>query len=140
MTDRPVDEPEWHEDVVEQFRRTGGTVQYYGRALVLLHHRGVRSGTERVTPIVGIPDGQSWLIAASRRGHAHNPGWYFNVLAQPDVEIEAPDQGTVPVRATRLEGTEREHAWSRFIAMSPVFSEYQASTDRLIPVLRLTRR
>jgi deazaflavin-dependent oxidoreductase (nitroreductase family) len=140
VTDRPVDSAEWHEDVVAQFRRTGGTVEYYGRALVLLHHRGAQTGTERVTPIVGIPEGDGWLIAASRRGHARNPAWLANLLAHPDVEIEAPDHGTVAVRATRLDGVERDQAWSRFTGLSPVFAEYQASTDRVIPVLRLTRR
>lgn len=140
MSDRPIDTPEWHKDVVDQFRRTGGTVQYYGRALVLLHHRGARSGVERVTPIVGIPDGDDWLVAASRRGATENPAWFWNVLAHSNVQIETPDNGTVGVHATRLVGAERDAAWSRFTTLSPVFAEYQAKTSRLIPVLRLTRR
>lgn len=115
-------------------------MQYYGRALVLLHHRGARSGVERVTPVVGIADGEGWFIAASRRGHALNPAWYSNLLAHPDVVIEVPDEGPVNVTARRLEGVERDDAWSHFERTSPVFAEYQASTERIIPVLRLIRR
>jgi deazaflavin-dependent oxidoreductase (nitroreductase family) len=137
---QPPDTPEWHDEVVEEFRRRGGTVQYYGRALVLLHHRGVTSGAERVTPVVGIRSGDGWLIAASRRGHPDHPAWFFNVLAHPDLEIETPDDGIVAVRATRLQGEERDAAWLHFTALSPVFAEYQAKTPRLIPVLRLARR
>ena len=139
MTD-PADTREWHEDVVAQFRRTGGTVEYYGRVLVLLHHRGARSGVERVTPIVGIPDDEGWLVAASRRGAPDNPAWYYNVLAHPDVRIETPDDGIVAVHASRLLGAERDAAWRRFTSLSPVFEQYQAKTNRLIPLLRLGRR
>ncbi|HEY5222746.1 MAG TPA: nitroreductase/quinone reductase family protein [Microbacteriaceae bacterium] len=140
MSDTPIDTPEWHDDTVDQFRMTGGTVEYYGRVLVLLHHHGARSGAERVTPIVGIPDGDDWLVAASRRGAPKNPAWFYNVLTHPDVEIETPDDGTVGVLATRLLGAERDAAWSRFTSLSPVFAQYQAKTSRLIPLLRLTRR
>ena len=136
----PLDTPEWHDDVVDQFRRTGGTVEHYGRILVLLHHHGAKSGAERVTPIVGIADGDDWLIAASRRGAPKNPSWFYNVLGHPDVTIETPEEGTVEVVATQLLGTERDEGWSRFTNLSPVFAQYQAKTSRLIPVLRLTRR
>ncbi len=136
----PIDTPEWHDDVVDQFRRTGGTVEPYGRILVLLHHYGAKSGAERVTPIVGIADSDQWLVAASRRGAPRNPSWFYNLLAHPDAEIETPDRGFVEVHATRLLGTERDDGWSRFTALSPVFAQYQAKTSRLIPVLRLKRR
>jgi deazaflavin-dependent oxidoreductase (nitroreductase family) len=137
---RPADTAAWHDDVVEQFRSTGGTVQYYGRLLVLLHHRGARTGVERVNPVVGLPDGDGWLIAASRRGHEHHPSWLANLAAHPDVVIETPDAGTVEVTAERLHGAARDAGWARFTAVSPVFAEYQAKTSRLIPVLRLHRR
>ncbi|AYG05247.1 nitroreductase/quinone reductase family protein [Gryllotalpicola protaetiae] len=136
----PQDTPEWHAHVIEQFRRTGGTTEHYGRALVLLHHRGARTRAERITPIVGIPDGDGWLAAASWRGAAVSPAWFRNVLAHPDVELETPDDGTVAVRATQLTGVERDAAWARFTALSPLFAQYQARTTRLIPLLRLSRR
>lgn len=140
MDSRPDNTPEWHESVIDQFRSTGGSTQYYGRALVLLHHRGAKSGVERVNPVVGLRDGDGWLVAASRRGHADNPSWLHNLLAHPDVEIETPDDGTVAVHATQLTPDARDAAWARFTAISPVFAEYQAQTARLIPIFRLTRR
>jgi deazaflavin-dependent oxidoreductase (nitroreductase family) len=140
MSEVPLDTPEWHDDTVEQFRANGGTVQYYGRILVLLHHRGAHSGTERVTPVVGIADGDDWLVAASRRGAAENPAWFYNLLAHPDVKIETPDHGTVEILAIELTADARDEGWTRFTALSPVFAQYQAQTTRVIPVLRLTRR
>jgi deazaflavin-dependent oxidoreductase (nitroreductase family) len=136
----PADTPEWHASVVEQFRASGGTADYYGRVLVLLHHRGARSGVDRVSPVVGVKDDDGWLVAASRRGAPANPSWFYNLLAHPEVEIETPDDGTVQVVASRLDGAERDEAWTRFTAISPVFVQYQAGIDRLIPILRLTRR
>jgi deazaflavin-dependent oxidoreductase (nitroreductase family) len=140
VVSEPLDTPDWHDDVVSQFRRNGGTVEHYGRVLVLLHTRGARTGAERVTPIVGLPDGDGWLITASRRGHADNPAWLANLTAHPDAEIETPDDGTVAVRATRLTGDDRDRGWERFTRVSPLFEQYQAKTERLIPVLRLDRR
>jgi deazaflavin-dependent oxidoreductase (nitroreductase family) len=136
----PLDTPEWHAHVVDEFRRNGGVVEHYGRVLVLLHHRGARTGAERVTPIVGIPDGHGWLAAASWRGAAHSPAWFYNVLAHPDAAIETPGAGTVAVRASQLHGAERERAWALFTSLSPLFAQYQARTERLIPLLRLSRR
>jgi deazaflavin-dependent oxidoreductase (nitroreductase family) len=136
----PMDTPEWHAGVVNRFRSNAGTVDYYGRALVLLHHRGARSGQERVTPVVGIRERDGWLCAASWRGSDRHPAWFFNVLAHPDVEIETPDDGTVAVRAIRLLGAERDAAWPEFTSLSPLFEQYQARTERLIPLFRLSRR
>ncbi len=139
MAQPPADAPEWHEAVIDQFRADGGTTDYYGRGLVLLHHRGARSGVERVTPIVGIKDGDGWLVAASRRGHTSNPAWMHNLLEHPEAVIETPDDGTVDVTARRLDGAERDDAWSKFTRISPVFEQYQSQSDRLIPILRLLR-
>ena len=63
-----------------------------------------------------------------------------NLLAHPDVEIETPDDGIVPVHATRLTGNERDAAWARFTARSEGFRSYQQRATRTIPVLRLERR
>lgn len=135
---------DYNQTVIDTFRSQGGVVPNFGRALVLLHHTGARSGTERVSPVAAIPDGDAWLIAASKAGAPDNPAWFHNLLAHPDAEIEIPgDDGgvtTVPVRAVRLEGAERDAAWQRFTAMSSGFAEYERRTTRVIPVLRLERR
>lgn len=129
---------QFNDAIVAEFRATGGTVSRFGRSLVLLHHRGAKTGIERITPVMSIKDGATWLIAASKAGADDNPAWYHNLLAHPDIQIEAADDGTVQVRATALKGVERDEAWARFTAASAGFQSYEARTTRTIPVLRLT--
>jgi deazaflavin-dependent oxidoreductase (nitroreductase family) len=134
---------DWNQQIIDEFRTNGGVVETngFGRGLVLLHHRGAKTGTERVSPVAGIRDGDdAWLVAASKGGAPDNPAWFHNLLAHPDVEIETPDDGTVPVRATQLTGAERDAGWDRFKARSEGFRSYEERTTRTIPVLRLTRR
>lgn len=131
---------DWNQQIIEQFRANGGTVDRFGDNLVLLHHIGARSGVERLTPVMAIrEDADTWLIAASKAGAPDNPAWFHNLLAHPDVDIETPE-GVVPVRATRLEGEERDAAWARFTTASPGFKAYEEKTERVIPVLALRRR
>ncbi|MCK0116721.1 nitroreductase family deazaflavin-dependent oxidoreductase [Isoptericola sp. S6320L] len=134
---------DWNQQIIEEFRRHGGTVTTmgFGRRLVLLHSRGARSGAERVNPLAAIRESDdAWLVAASAGGADRHPAWYRNVLAHPDVEIETPDDGTVAVHATDLAGAERDAGWARFTEMSEGFARYEAKTSRTIPVVRLTRR
>lgn len=131
---------DWNQQIIEQFRANGGTVDRFGDNLVLLHHIGARSGVERLTPVMAIrEDADTWLIAASKAGAPDNPAWFHNLLAHPDVDIETPE-GVVPVHATRLEGEERDAAWARFTTASPGFKAYEEKTERVIPVLALRRR
>ena len=131
---------DWNQQIIEEFRANGGTVQTmgFGRGLVLVHNLGAKSGVERINPVANIkePDG-SRLIAASAAGADKNPDWYHNLLAHPDVTIETPE-GEEQVHVTDLQGAERDAAWDRFKAMSDGFRSYEEKTDRVIPVLRLT--
>ncbi|SDR83590.1 nitroreductase/quinone reductase family protein [Microlunatus soli] len=134
---------DWNQNIIDEFRNNGGTVSTmgFGRGLVLVHHRGAKSGTERINPLAAIRESDdSWLIAASAGGADANPAWYHNLLAHPDVTIETPDDGVVSVRARDLPRPERDVAWSRFTEMSDGFAGYEKKTSRVIPVLRLTRR
>ncbi|MEL7978108.1 nitroreductase/quinone reductase family protein [Isoptericola sp. F-RaC21] len=134
---------DWNQQIIDEFRANDGTVTTmgFGRGLVLLHHRGARTGAERVTPLGAIRDDEkSWLIAASAGGSPAHPAWYHNLLAHPDVSIETPDDGTVDVRAEELLDDDRDEVWDRFKAMSAGFAEYERKASRVIPVFRLTRR
>ncbi|WP_456788723.1 nitroreductase/quinone reductase family protein [Cellulomonas sp. P5_C5] len=134
---------DWNQQIIDEFRTNGGDVHTngFGKGLVLLHHRGARTGVERISPVAGIRvDQDTWLAAASKGGAPDNPAWFHNLLAHPDVEIETPDDGTVPVRATELVGAERDEAWTLFTARSEGFRSYEQRTTRTIPVLQLTRR
>ena len=133
---------DFNERIIAEFRASGGTVEAagFGRSLVLVHHLGARSGIERVSPVMAIPTGAGWLIAASKGGAPENPAWFGNLLAHPDVVIETPDDGEVAVHAVALEGAERDAAWARFLERSPAFGQYEQRTSRTIPVVELRRR
>ncbi|MGL5816617.1 MAG: nitroreductase/quinone reductase family protein [Phycicoccus sp.] len=134
---------DWNQQIIDEFRGNGGTVTTmgFGRILVLVHHLGARSGTDRVAPLAAIrADADTWLVAASAAGAPKNPDWYHNLRANPETSVETPDDGVVDVRARVLEGAERDAAWARFEAMSDGFREYQKKTSRVIPVVKLARR
>ena len=102
---------DWNQQIIDEFRANDGTVTTmgFGRALVLLHHRGAKSGTERIAPLAALRDSDDrWFIAASKGGAPTNPDWFHNLRAHPDVSIETPDDGTVEVRARVLEGEDLE--------------------------------
>ena len=133
---------DWNQQIIDEFRANGGTVTTmgFGRGLVLVHHLGARTGTERVSPVANIRDEDgSRLVAASKAGAPDNPAWYHNLLAHPDVTIETPE-GEEQVHVTELTGAERDAAWERFKQMSDGFRSYEEKTTRTIPVLRLTPR
>ena len=137
------DYKDWNQSIIDEFRSNDGNVTSvpFGRGLVLVHHTGAKTGKERVSPVANLhPDADTWLIAASKAGAPENPAWYHNLLAHPVTKIETPDEGVVEVEVSELTGAERDAAWERFKAMSPGFGEYEAKTDRVIPVLALRRR
>ncbi|WP_150242770.1 nitroreductase/quinone reductase family protein [Nocardiopsis quinghaiensis] len=134
---------EFNDRVIAEFRAHAGRVGAWGTNLVLIHHRGVRSGTERINPAMSLRDGDDWLVVGSAMGAPRDPAWVVNLRAHPDVGIEAVIDGdgvTVPVRALELTGEEREAAFARFLQAAPAFGTYQAKAPRLLPVIRFTRR
>ena len=134
---------DWNQGIIDEFRANDGTVTSmgFGRGLVLLHHRGARTGAEHVAPLAAIRDDErTWLVTASAGGSDRNPAWYHNLLAHPEASIETPDDGVVDVRADELRGAARDAAWARFKDLSDGFAGYERRTSRVIPVLRLTRR
>lgn len=134
---------DFNQTIIDEFRANGGVVSTmsFGKGLVLLHHIGAKSGLERVAPVAARRIGPDvWHIAASKGGAPEHPAWYRNLLAHPDVEIETPDDGIVPVHARDLPRDERDEAWRGFIRMSAGFADYERRTTRVIPVVELRRR
>ncbi len=132
----------WNEKIIEEFRANGGEVSTanFGLSLILLHHTGARTGEKRINPLRSLFDGEgTWLVVASAQGADSHPHWYHNVMAHPEVCIEAPGRGTVSVRAEVLAGTERDKAWAAFTAAYPMFLQYQQETTRIFPVIVLRR-
>ena len=130
---------DWNRSIIEEFRANGGKVGGYfeGAPMVLLHHIGARSGTERVNPLVYLPDGQDMVVAATKGGSPTNPDWYHNLKAHPRILVEVGTR-TVPVEVIEVTGDERDELWHRLIALRPGMAEYETRTSRVFPMFRLT--
>jgi deazaflavin-dependent oxidoreductase (nitroreductase family) len=130
---------DWNTQIIEEFRANGGKVggQFEGGNLMLIHHKGARTGTERVNPVAYLPDGERMVIVASAGGAPKNPDWYHNLKANPHTTAEVGTQ-TVPVEVAEILGDDYEDTWKRLAAVMPGFAEYQAKTTRRIPLLAVT--
>jgi deazaflavin-dependent oxidoreductase (nitroreductase family) len=126
---------------VRVYRETAGERGYHwrGTTILLLTTQGRRSGEARTTPLIHRTDGERWVIVASKGGAPANPSWYENLQANPEVTIELPGE-KVSVRASTADGEERTRLWSLMVEVWPAYEDYQANTDREIPVVVLTRR
>jgi deazaflavin-dependent oxidoreductase (nitroreductase family) len=125
--------------VIADFRANDGRVggRFEGNTLLLLHHRGAKSGREYVNPLVYLPDGDRYVIFASKAGAPNHPGWYHNIVADPNVTIEVPGE-TLEATASVAQGAERDRLYGRQVAIMPHFADYQAGIERVIPVVVLT--
>jgi deazaflavin-dependent oxidoreductase (nitroreductase family) len=132
---------DWNQQIIEEFRANEGRVggNFEGRTLLLLHHRGAKTGTERINPVAyqRLSD-DSVSIFASKGGAPTNPDWYHNLVANPVVTVELPGE-TFQARATVIEGEERQRLYDAQAALMPGFAEYQQKTTRQIPVVVLER-
>src|SRR5262249_45686232 len=106
--------------------------------LVLVHHTGAKSGTQRIAPLVPLFDGDRIYIFASKGGADTNPDWYHNLVANPETVIEVGSE-TVPATVRVLTGDERDAIYAKQSEAEPQFAEYQRKTSRIIPVLELQR-
>lgn len=126
---------------VQLYRLSGGRIggRYDQAPVCILHHRGAKSGAERETPLVHLPDGERIVLAASMGGNPTNPAWYHNLRAHPDVEVEVRGERR-PVRARVVDEDERAELWPRLLEVWPAWEDYQARTSRRIPVIVLDPR
>ena len=132
---------DWNEKVIEEFRANAGRVggMFEGASMILIHHIGAKSGIERVAPLVHFPeDDDHTVIVASAGGAPNHPAWYHNLKANPKIEVEVGAE-TYTVVADEITGPERDEVWERVTTAAPGFADYQRKTDRVIPLLRLTR-
>ncbi|HZG91218.1 MAG TPA: nitroreductase/quinone reductase family protein [Pseudonocardia sp.] len=133
---------DWNAKIIEEFRANEGRVggPFEGAPMILIHHIGARTGTERVAPLIYFPqDDGGMVIIASKAGAPTNPDWYHNLKANPSIEVEVGTE-TFRVATEEVVGEERERIWAKVVAERPGFAEYQENTTRTIPVLRLTRQ
>jgi deazaflavin-dependent oxidoreductase (nitroreductase family) len=131
---------DWNRRVIEEFRANEGKVggMFEGMPLLLLHHVGAKSGTERVNPLAYQRVGDSLAVFASKGGSPTNPDWYHNVRANPNVTVEIGTE-RYPATARIANGEERKRIWTAQIARYPQFSEYEEKSGRQIPVVLLDK-
>jgi deazaflavin-dependent oxidoreductase (nitroreductase family) len=136
MSTSPAD---FNAKVIEEFRANQGRVggPFEGAPLLLLHHLGARSGTQRINPLVYLGDDGRYVVFASKAGAPTNPDWYHNLKANPKVSIEV-GTDTIDVVASEATGEERERLFQAQVERSPQFGEYQDKTERIIPAIVLT--
>jgi F420H(2)-dependent quinone reductase len=112
--------------------RIGGTMA--GAPVCVLHHRGAKTGAARETPLLYLADGEDIVLVASMGGSPKHPSWFHNLKAHPDVEIED-GKGRRSYTARVASPAERERLWPRLVEMYASYADYQARTDRSIPVV-----
>ena len=129
----------WNDSVVAEFRANHGRVggNFKGAPLLLIHHRGARTGKARINPVMYLKDGDRYLVFASKGGADTDPDWYHNLKAHPDARIEVGDE-TIEVRAEEVKGTERDRLYAKQASLYPQFADYQRKTKRVIPVIAFT--
>lgn len=129
---------DWNAQIIDEFRANDGKVggNFEGAPLLLLHTTGARSGEERIHPMMYQDLGGSVAVFASKAGAPSHPAWYHNLVAHPEVSAEI-GTATRTFRARVAEGAERDEIWTRQKQDYPGFAEYEAATDREIPVVVL---
>ncbi len=136
MSTSPAD---FNAKIIEEFHANEGRVggMFEGAPLLLLHHTGAKTGTARINPLVYLPDGDSYVIFASKAGAPTNPDWYHNLKAHPNVQIEVGPE-TIDVTATEAEGEERDRLFNTQAERMSNFADYAEKTEgRVIPVIVL---
>jgi deazaflavin-dependent oxidoreductase (nitroreductase family) len=131
---------DWNSKIIAEFRANDGKVggPFEGAPLLLLTTRGRKSGADRTNPMMYLADGERMFVFASKAGAPTDPDWYLNLLAHPQVTVEV---GTETSRATAVPvaGEERDRIYAEQARRYPGFAEYQAKTDRVIPVVEILR-
>ena len=126
---------------VRRYRKTAGEVGHIwrrGSKTLLLTTKGRTTGEPRTTPLIYEADGDRYVIVASNGGAPEHPGWYRNLTKEPVVELQV-KADVFPARARIASGEERERLWELAAQQWPAYDEYQAKTDREIPVVVLER-
>ena len=128
----------WVRDQVDEYETSGGTsgTGLRGMKVVLLTSVGAKSGKLRKTPLMRVEHDGDYVVVASQGGAPKHPVWYFNLKADPHVELQdGPDKSDRLAR--ELTGTERDEWWDRAVEAYPDYAEYQTKTERLIPLFVL---
>ena len=123
------------------YQRTNGWIGHRMMLLpsLLLHTVGAKTGKGRTTSLTYARDGDDYLIVASNGGSPRSPGWYHNLKAHPDIEINVGPRRFVVTAEPVLPGdADRERLWQIVTKYNKSYDAYQKKTSRPIPIVRLT--
>jgi len=133
----------WVRDQVERYEATGGREANILRGrpewpIVVITSRGAKSGKLRKNPVMRVEKDGVYAAVASKGGSPEHPVWYYNFLANPEVDLQdGPEPHTYVARLA--EGAERAEWWERCVAQFALYADYQEKTDRDIPLFLLER-
>ena len=132
---------DFNTQVIEEFRTNDGRVggMFEGAPMILVTHTGRKSGRRITTPLVYTRDGDDVVIIASKGGADEHPIWFLNLQADPNVHVEIGNEEWDAVATILESGEERDRLYNAQAALMPNFAEYQEKTDRIIPVVVLSR-
>ncbi len=108
-------------------------------AVLVLRHTGAKTGKERETPLMFLNHENGYVVVASMGGAPTNPGWYYNLKANPETSVRV-GKADVDVRAREVTGEERTALWERLTSLDKRWEQYQSRTERVIPLLALDPR
>lgn len=123
---------------VERYRASDGAEghEWQGTQTLLLTTTGRKSGEQRTTPLIYAPEGDAFLIVASKGGSPAPPAWYLNLSDDPEVEVQVKGN-RFKARARTATPEEKPGFWQKMTAEWPSYDDYQRNTDREIPVVVL---
>ena len=132
---------DWVREHAERYLASNGADghEWNGVTTLLLTTRGKQSGRLRVMPLIYGRDGDSYVVVASKGGAPVNPGWFHNLLAEPEVRIQVGSEVMESV-ARVAEPDERDRLWTQMTEIWPDYEKYQARTERVIPLVVITPR
>jgi deazaflavin-dependent oxidoreductase (nitroreductase family) len=130
---------DWARKQLETYEESGGTqgTTLKGMPVIVLTSRGAKSGKLRKTPLMRVENEGDYAVVASLGGAPKHPVWYYNLVANPHVELQ---DGTIKrdYLAREVHGDEKAQWWERAVEAYPPYADYQVKTDRAIPVFVLT--
>lgn len=132
---------DWSRQQAELYESSGGTdgTSLRGRPVIVLTSVGARTGKLRKTPLMRVEHDGEYAVVASLGGAPKHPVWYYNLAANPHVELQdGPDKHDYTAR--EVFGEERDVWWARAVETWPDYANYQTKTSRTIPVFVLSRR
>lgn len=128
----------WVADQVDLYEGSGGTrgltLLDTGLPVIIVTHRGRKTGVIRKTPLMKAMDGNSYILVASQGGAPKHPVWYYNLKADQNVDIrDATEIYSMRAREV-VDPIERRRIWDIAVEAYPPFQDYQEKTNRVIPV------